>query len=814
MQTLTRLSDKTGTSNNCATHVCYQNMFLEVQSHFFPELQMFFLFFSNEEVLFSHCATMFLQNNLRQPKPSTSLAMAASQVTHRGCWFGIALMVALLVTSAHVPPMWWQGGWRRRVGSGEEVELLSPLAAMLMPNTPVGEVFRSFPDGEEDLEPTLTAYDVMKDPKAALFVHYEGMHEKRETAGGMNQEFDRALLAYGPPGSHILHMTHTESRPVEDMVLCIQVCAWHPGDEASLSLVLNDICRRISHGLKDVLCPEVLELLRSQRVFPCTSDMKDFRKLGIALRGAKVNGVVLENCFFARGFSPAGTSRMLKSAELSRRCVEAKLESRIQWLLDLNQSQRKIKQLIATSSPALDDTVQQNLKPTVQRLWDLRLQQIGKALTTCSSTFSSSPLQNLETTVLWLLDLGLSCRQVVKVVGSCPEVVDNIEWFFKLGMTKKQIRKAACAFPMIFGCSIQDDLMPKLAFFLALGLTKNQVAKLIATLPHILSYSIEKDLKPIVGWFLTLGLTKNQLVKVIAGFPRIFTYRIEESFKPKMGWLLQLGMTRCQVVKVFAAFPQVLGCSVEENLKLTVEWFMQLGMTQDQVAKVIAAFPQVLGYSVEENLKPKVEWFMQLGMTQDQVVKVITVFPQVLGCSVEQNLKPTVEWCLQLGMTPDQVAKLIAGFPRVFSYSFEQNLKPKVQWLLQLGMMQDQIAKVFAACPQVLGCSVEENLKPKVEWFMQLGMTQDQVVKVIAVFPQVLSCSPEQNLKQKVEWFMQLGMTEDQVAKLIADFPQILSLSIARNLVPKRAMLQEVLGARGVVDVVLRRPQIMGMSYL
>ena len=623
------------------------------------------------------------------------------------------------------------------------MELLSPLATVLMPNTPVGEVFRSFPAGEEELEPTLTAYGILKDPKAALFVHYEGMHEKRETAGGMNQEFDRALLAYGPPGSHILLMSHTESRPLEDLVLCIKVGAWHPGDEASLSLVLNDICRRISHGLKDVLCPEVLELLRSQRVFPCTSDMKDFRKLGIALRGAKVNRELLENRFFARGFSPASTSRMLKSAELSKGCVEAKLESRIQWLLNLNQSRRQIKQLIATSSPALGDTVQKNLKPTVQRLWDLRLQQqqVEKALTICPSTLSSSALQNLEATVLWLLDLELSCRQVVKVVGSCPEVVDNMEWFFKQGMTKNQIRKAACAFPMIFGCSIRDDIMPKLDFFLALGLTKNQVSKLIATLPHILSYSIEKKLKPKVGWFLALGLTKNQLAKVVASFPHILCTNIEENFKPK------------------------------------VKWFLQLGMTQDQVAKVIAASPQVLGYSLQQNLKPKAEWFLQLGMRQGQIVKVFAAFPHVLG------------------------------------YSLEQNLKPKVEWFMQLGMTQGQVAKVFAAYPQVLGYSLEQNLNPKVKWFLRLGMTLDQVVKVFVAFPQVLGCSVEENLKSKVDCFLQLGMTQDQVVMVIAAFPQILSLSIERNLAPKRAMLQEVLGARGVLDVVLKQPRIMGMNY-
>ena len=93
-------------------------------------------------------------------------------------------------------------------------------------------------------------------------------------------------------------------------------------------------------------------------------------------------------------------------------------------------------------------------------------------------------------------------------------------------------------------------------------------------------------------------------------------------------------------------------------------------------------------------------------------------------------------------------------------------------------------------------------------------MTQDQVAKVIAAFPRVLSYSLEGNLKPKVEWFLQRGMTQDQVAKVMAVFPQILGLSIERNLLPKTAMLQEILGAHGVLDIVLRQPQIMGMSYL
>ena len=706
--------------------------------------------------------------------------MAKQPVTRRCCSFGAVLAVAALVPRAHVQPAWWRGGWRRPHGSEDEVELLSLLGAMLMPKVHVGELFRSFPspNGEEDLEPTLTAYGILKDSNAALFVQYDGTHGKRE---GLNDESRKALLAYGPPGSHILHISHTKSRRLKDMVLSIKVGDWQPGDEASLSHVLNNIRKQVSRGLKQVMCPEILERLHSQRPPLLMPDKRDFC---VVLSGATVTQESMEYRFLARGFSPASASRILKSAHFSGRCIEAKLESRILHLLNLNQSQSQIEEGIATSSPALGDTLQRDLKRTGQRLSNLGLeqQQVGKAISNSPSILCSSVLQNLEDTVLWLLDLGFSNIQVVKVVSCCPEILDvgnpHMEWFHKLGMTTNQIRKAACAFPMIFGCSVQEDLMPKLEWFLGLGLTKNEIAKLTTTLP------------------------------------RIFAYNIEENLKPKVEWFLQLGMTSEQVAKLVAAFPQALGCSIEQNLKPKVKWLFHLGVPQGQVAKMIAAFPQVLGYSLEQNFKPKVEWLLQLGMTPNQIAKFIVSFPQALGCSIEQNLQPKVEWLLRLGIPQGKVAKVIAASPQVLGYCVEHNLRPKVEWLLQLGMTKGQVAKAVAAFPQFLGYSVEQNLKPKVQWFLQLGLTQDQVAKLIAAFPQVLGCSIERNLKPKVEWFLQLGMTQDQVAKLIVVFPRILGLSVEKNLVPKQALLQEVLGTQGMLDVVLRQPQTMGMSHV
>ena len=744
---------------------------------------------------------------------STSTEMTKEPMRHRRCSFGVALVVVtLLVPKAHVPPAWWQGGWpRHHVGSAEEVELLSPLAAMLMPKTFVCELFRNFPsiEGEKDLEPSFTAYGIMKDPNAALFVHYDEKHGRRE---GLNDDFRKQLLAYGPPGSHVLHISHTDSRPLEDMVLSLKVGAWHPGDEASLSHVLTGICTQVSLALGDVMCPEVLERLHSKKVSQNTSDLHDFRKFCVALRGAAVKQESLEHRLFAEGFSPASVKRMLKSAYLSGKFVKEKLESRMQWLLNLGQSRSQIRDIVATSSPVLGNTLQKNLKPAVQ--WFSN--QVGKAFA-IRSIFCSNSLQTLQATVFWLLDLGLSHRQVLKVVGCCPEVLDagkpNMEWFLKVGMNKNQIRKAACALPMILGCSVQEDFMPKLDLLLALGLSKNQVAKLIATSPHILACSTEEALKSKVKWLFELGMTRGQVVKVIAA-SQVLGCSLEKNLKPKVEWFFQLGMTQGQIVKLIAAFPAVLHCSVK-NLKLKVEWFsFQLGMLPCEIIKAVAVFPQFFCCSIERNLKPKVEWFFQLGIQQDRIAKLIASFPQVLGSSTEKTLKPKVEWFFQLGIRQGQVAKLIAAFPQVLCCIIEKNLKPKVEWFFQLGMPHSQVAKLIAAFPRTLCYSVEQNLKPKVKYFFQLGMTQNQVVKMIAAFPPVLGRSIVKNLQPKVEWLSDLGMSQPEIVKVIVVFPQILSLSIEKNLVPKRALLQEVLGARGVLDVVLRGPQIMGMSYL
>ena len=120
------------------------------------------------------------------------------------------------------------------------------------------ELFRSFPSPKgwagHYLEPDLAAYGVLKDRQAALFVEYDGYWRHGEKEGidrdGLK---NAALLAYAPPGSHVLRISHTVSKPFDGKVLWICVGTWRQGDHKSLSKTLEHVLAGTIDGFEQVL---------------------------------------------------------------------------------------------------------------------------------------------------------------------------------------------------------------------------------------------------------------------------------------------------------------------------------------------------------------------------------------------------------------------------------------------------------------------------------------------------------------------------------------------------------------------------------
>ena len=347
----------------------------------------------------------------------------------------------LLRTVTSPPPAWWQMGWpRQHVGSMAEAELLSQLAVLLMPRRPISELFRRFPSPEgwrgHYLDPDLSAYGVLKDPKAALFVEYDGYWRHGEKEGMERDEAkNAALLAFAPAGSHVIRISHTAPSRLEGCVLWVQVSRLRSGDQKALGRTLADVLTNVQARLHSSL----------------KQSLKERWKLKSATCATQLSAKAV--CFTQKERAAAGFST---------------LEETSAFLTGEGYSGSNLEKLLATLSKRAT-SIESTLKPGLDFLLDLEQDQAAKAVAYFPQILGCSVEQNLKPTVKWLLDLGLSTDQVAKAV--------------------------AC-FPRILGLSINENLKPTVQWLLDLGLSKDQVGKVVAGHSRILGYSITANLDP------------------------------------------------------------------------------------------------------------------------------------------------------------------------------------------------------------------------------------------------------------------------------------------------------------------------------
>ena len=714
----------------------------------------------------------------------------------------VCLLFTLLEPSTHVPPAWWQGGWpQQSTRSDVPVELFSKLAAVLMPEAFAGEVFRSFPlpgargaTNETRFYPVLSAYGALMDPSAALFI----LHDRHAKSKDPNREFQIAsLLAYGPPGSHVLLISHNECSSLKDKSFCVKVDTWSQGDKMMLSKVLNNLLAQILLQCGHILSPDVLACMQSERqtkspMVPMimSKEGDEFTKLSAILTNVMTFDKISSH-LAAEGFGRVRIDRILKSVRLSGLSTEMMLQSRIHQLLDMGQTKSEIVEVIAATSisPNLDRWLGQNLHGTTQWLLEQGLaeDEVVRAIIMCPLTLSCRIQQNLQAVAMWLLDLGLSHSGVAKTIYT---------------------------FPSTLARGIQEDLKPIVQWLGGLGLDQAHIARVIAKCPQILGRSLQEDLIPIVQWLNGLGLSRHQVAKIATRCPALLCCSLDKDLRPKLHMMRGFGFSDAQAGQTIIRFPGgFLGPSVESKLQPLCQWLGGLGLTQGETAQIIAIVPQTLRCSIDKNLEPVVQWLRDLGLNEAQVAKTLVRFPPTLCYSIDKNLKRTTSWLVDLGLSQGRVAKIISGFPSILGCSIEKKLQPAVALLQSLRLNEVQITKAIARCPEILYLSIAKNLKPTSRWLLSLGLTQVELAKVIATFPKALSCSVEKNLKLKVQWLLGLGLSKLEVAKVIASFPAIFSYSINQNLKQKVAILQKVFGVCGAAQAIARRPIILGYSH-
>ena len=116
--------------------------------------------------------------------------------------------------------------------------------------------------------------------------------------------------------------------------------------------------------------------------------------------------------------------------------------------------------------------------------------QVSKAITTCPAVFYSNVEQNLEETAQWLLVLGFSHRDIVRMIARSPQTLE---------VSAKEYSEA-------------------LRRLLDLGVKKNQAAKILARNPDILGFGTNR-LDDAIKWLLDFGFTEAQIVKLMVSSP-------------------------------------------------------------------------------------------------------------------------------------------------------------------------------------------------------------------------------------------------------------------------------------------------------
>ena len=168
------------------------------------------------------------------------------------------------------PPAWWLSGQPRNVfRSRAEVELLSQLAVLLMPDAPIAEAFRDFPVqkskewGSSRLSPDLTAYGVLKATDAALFIEYDGYYRHMEPLGlARDMRKTGALLQFAPAGSVVLRIAHKE-RQWKDNSMQVLVDPWQSERMPSLHKTVQQVVAFLLHSCRPELVPGLVSQLEA-----------------------------------------------------------------------------------------------------------------------------------------------------------------------------------------------------------------------------------------------------------------------------------------------------------------------------------------------------------------------------------------------------------------------------------------------------------------------------------------------------------------------------------------------------------------------
>ncbi|CAJ1377480.1 unnamed protein product [Effrenium voratum] len=271
--------------------------------------------------------------------------------------------------SAALAPGWWRRGRPRKLhGRRAEVELLSQVARVLMPDEPIGELFRRFPSPAgwkgNYLDPDLAAYGVLKSPDAALFVEYDGFWRHGQAEGRQRDaRKTAALLAFAPVGSKVLRIGHLPAAEEPMGAVHIRMKPWRQGDVKSFENVLSVLTRRMGRQLGKDLRSDVRKRLQDFEQRTCAVAITYATSAYVCGTARNLTDVLLPLAEI--GMDKAGI------AAVGSRCrpvSEASVRQTVMSLEVVGLSKAQITKAVASRPSLLGYSIEDNLKPTMRWL--------------------------------------------------------------------------------------------------------------------------------------------------------------------------------------------------------------------------------------------------------------------------------------------------------------------------------------------------------------------------------------------------------------------------------------------------------------
>ena len=174
------------------------------------------------------------------------------------------------------------------------------------------------------------------------------------------------------------------------------------------------------------------------------------------------------------------------------------LKPKVQFLKELGLTQAQVARVIAAFPQVLGYSIEQNLKPKVQWLLEFGFtkKQVAKVIAACPQILGYSIEGNLKPMV------QLSKEEVAKTIPYIPPTCSilhcdsktslkpKVEWLMELGLTNEDVVKVIAFFPAVLSLSINKNLGPKRV--LLKDILGEGVAEAVLKQPSIFGYSYQR----------------------------------------------------------------------------------------------------------------------------------------------------------------------------------------------------------------------------------------------------------------------------------------------------------------------------------